>query len=90
MDMEDLYRLLRTGHMEAQGIVDTLDVPVAVLDQGFCILNVNRAFCKTFTTERDDTIGHSLFLLGNGQWDPSLGSCWPMSCQKRLLSSAMR
>jgi PAS domain S-box-containing protein len=69
MDMEDLYRLLRTGHMQAQGIVDTLDVPVAVLDQSFCILDVNRAFCETFRTERDDTIGRALFKLGNGQWD---------------------
>jgi len=69
MDMEDLYRLLRTGHMQAQGIVDTLDVPVAVLDQGFCIQDVNRAFCETFMTERDDTIGRTLFELGNGQWD---------------------
>jgi PAS domain S-box-containing protein len=69
MDMEDLYRLLRTGHMQAQGIVDTLDVPVAVLDQSFCVLDVNRAFCETFRTERDDTIGRTLFELGNGQWD---------------------
>jgi len=69
MDMEDLYRLLRTGHMQAQGIVDTLDVPVAVLDQSFCIQDVNRAFCETFKTERDDTIGRALFELGNGQWN---------------------
>ena len=69
MDMEDLYRLLRTGHMQAQGIVDTLDVPVAVLDQGFCTVDVNRAFCETFRTERDATIGRSFFELGNGQWD---------------------
>jgi two-component sensor histidine kinase len=69
MDMEDLYRLLRTGHLQAQGIVDTLDVPVAVLDQGFCVVDVNRAFCETFKTERDDTIGQVVFELGNGQWD---------------------
>ena len=69
MDMEDLYRLLRAGHVQAQGIVDTLDVPVAVLDEGFCILNVNLAFCQTFKTERDDTIGRSLFDLGSGQWN---------------------
>lgn len=69
MDMEDLYRLLRAGHVQAQGIVDTLDVPVAVLDQGFCVLDVNRAFCETFRTERDETIGRTLFDLGNGQWN---------------------
>ena len=81
MDMEDLYRLLRAGHVQAQGIVDTLDVPVAVLDEGFCILNVNPAFCQTFKTERDDTIGRSLFDLGRGQWNvPEL---------KRLLADVL-
>ena len=67
--MEDLYRLLRAGHIQAQGIVDTLDVPVAVLDQGFRVLDVNSALCETFRIERDDTIGRSFFELGNGQWD---------------------
>jgi PAS domain S-box-containing protein len=69
MDMEDLYRLLRTGHIQAQGIVDTLDVPIAVLDQSFCVVEVNPAFCEAFKTERDETIGRGLFELGNGQWD---------------------
>ncbi len=79
--MADLYRLLRTSHMQAQGIVDTLHVPVAVLDQSFCILDVNRAFCETFRTERDETIGRGFFELGSGQWDvPDL---------KRLLADVL-
>jgi hypothetical protein len=49
MDMEDLYRLLRTGHMQAQGIVDTIDTPVAVLDESFCVVETNAAFCDSFT-----------------------------------------
>ena len=69
MEMEDLYRLLRQGHAQAQGIVDTLDVPVAVLDENFRVLEVNRAFCETFRAERDDIISRTLFELGNGQWD---------------------
>lgn len=69
MEMQDLYRLLRESHVQAQGIVDTLDVALAVLDPSFCVLEVNRAFCETFRAERDDTIGRTLFELGNGQWD---------------------
>ena len=73
MEMEDLYRLLRSSHIQAQGIVDTMDMPVAVLDQSLCVVEVNTAFCETFKTERDETIGRSLFDIGNGQWDaPSL------------------
>ena len=69
MDVEELYRLLRAGHMQAQGIVDTLDVPVAVLDESFHVLNVNRAFRKMFKAKRGDTVGRLLFDLGNGQWN---------------------
>ncbi|OWW05067.1 histidine kinase [Rhizobium sp. R72] len=69
MLLEDLYRLLRAGHVQAQGIVDTMTQPVIVLDQGMCVSTANHAFLKTFRVERDDIIGESFFTLGNGQWD---------------------
>lgn len=69
MDLEDLYRLLRTSHVQSQGIVDNMDVPVAVLDQHLCVLDVNPAFASTFHVTRHDSIGHSMFELGNGQWN---------------------
>ncbi len=69
MVLEDLYRLLRAGHVQAQGIVDTLTQPLVVLDQGFCVTNANNAFIDAFKVDRDDILGHSLFSLGNGQWD---------------------
>lgn len=67
--MEDLYRMLRRGHIEAQGIVDTLDAPVVLLDEQLCVVNVNPAFCDVFKVEREDSIGPSLFALGDGQWN---------------------
>lgn len=74
MDLEDLYRLLRSSHVQAQGIVDTIDEPLVVLDERAIVLEANRAFFATFLVERDDTIGASLFNLGNGQWNiPELG-----------------
>jgi two-component sensor histidine kinase len=69
MHLEDLYRLLRSEHVQAQGIVDTLEEPLLVLDQAGYVLTANRGFFETFRVSRDDTVGRSLFLLGNGQWD---------------------
>ncbi|TIU87874.1 MAG: PAS domain-containing protein, partial [Mesorhizobium sp.] len=69
MDLEDLYRILRTGHVQAQGIVDTVPDPMLVLDSALTVQSANRAFFRTFGVERYDTIGQHLYDLGNGQWD---------------------
>ncbi len=69
MTLEDLYRLLRSGHVQAQGVMDTLDDPLIVLDQGLSVATANPAFLRTFQTDRDQTVGYGLFALGNGQWD---------------------
>lgn len=69
MDLNDLYRLLRSSHVQAQGIIDTLEEPLLVLDQSGNILNGNRAFFEKFSLDRGDTIGGSLFELGAHQWD---------------------
>jgi two-component sensor histidine kinase len=69
MNTEDLYRLLRTSHAQAQGIVDTVPDPMIVLDASLCVQNANRAFFETFKVERDETIGRPLYELGDGQWD---------------------
>jgi PAS domain S-box-containing protein len=75
MNLEDLYRLLRSSHVQAQGIIDTLEEPLLVLDQTGCVINGNRAFFEKFILDRDDTIGRSLFALGTHQWDiPELRS----------------
>lgn len=69
MDLNDLYRLLRSSHVQAQGIIDTLEEPLLVLDQSGYVLNGNRAFFEKFSLDRADTIGGSLFELGTSQWD---------------------
>ncbi len=69
MNMEDLYRLLRTSHVQAQGMVDTLSYPLLVLDGSLCVQTANRAFFETFDVDRYETIGQPLHELGNGQWD---------------------
>lgn len=69
MTLEDLYRLLRSGHVQAQGVVDTMTQPVVVLDRNLCVTAANNAFISTFNVDRDDTLGQNFFDLGNGQWD---------------------
>lgn len=69
MTLEDLYRLLRAGHVQAQGVVDTMSQPTVVLDANLCVVLANPAFLRAFKVTRDETIGEKLSKLGNGQWD---------------------
>ncbi|MBL6082349.1 PAS domain-containing protein [Belnapia sp. T18] len=69
MTLEDLYRMLRSGHVQAQGVVDSLDLPLVVLDEDLRVTAANPAFLDAFRVERDETIGERLFALGNGQWN---------------------
>ncbi|WP_311043993.1 sensor histidine kinase [Rhizobium bangladeshense] len=69
MLLEDLYRLMKIGHVQAQGVVDTMTQPVVVLDQHFCVTTANNAFIKTFEVDREDILAENFFRLGNGQWD---------------------
>ncbi|MGC9449780.1 HWE histidine kinase domain-containing protein [Cereibacter johrii] len=69
MDLDDLYRLLRVSHVQAQGIVDTIREPLLVLSGDLTVISANPAFYRTFATDRDSTIGRLLYELGNGQWN---------------------
>jgi PAS domain S-box-containing protein len=69
MTLEDLYRLLRSGHVQAQGVVDTLEEPLLVLDGGLNVSAVNPAFLRTFGIERDEVMGQNLLQLGEGGWN---------------------
>jgi signal transduction histidine kinase len=50
-------------------IIDTVREPLIVLDAEFRVTQANRSFFRTFRVEPEDTIGHVLFTLGDGQWD---------------------
>ena len=67
MHLEDLYRLLRSEHVQAQGIIDTLEESLLVVDQAGYVITGNRGFFEKFRVARDDTVGRSLFALGDGQ-----------------------
>jgi len=69
MNVEDLYRLLRTSHVQAQGIIDTVPDPLLVLDESLLVQSASRSFFETFRVSRYETIGQHVYELGNGQWD---------------------
>jgi two-component sensor histidine kinase len=69
MDLDELYRVLRSAHVRAQGVVDTVRDPLLILDADLTVLDANPAFYRTFEACRDDTVGFSLHELGNGQWN---------------------
>lgn len=69
MMLEDLYRLLKSSHVQAQGIVDTISGPLLFLDESFRVITANNAFVQTFKVAREDVLETPLFALGNGQWD---------------------
>jgi two-component sensor histidine kinase len=69
MNLEDLYRLLRGAHVQAQGVVDTVPDPLLVLDKDLCVESANRAFFQKFHVGRDETLGRPVYELGDGQWD---------------------
>ncbi|WFU69191.1 PAS domain-containing protein [Bradyrhizobium sp. CB2312] len=84
MNLEDLYRLLRSEHVQAQGIVDTLEEPLLVLDQSGSVLTANRGFYETFRVSRDDTVGVACSTLAtvNGT-SPNSGAWWARSFPSR-------
>jgi PAS domain S-box-containing protein len=53
----------------AEAIVDTVRMPLVILDGDFRIRSANRAFYDTFHTVADQTVNRALFDLGNAQWD---------------------
>jgi two-component sensor histidine kinase len=69
MNLDDLYRLLRLAHVQAQNIVDTVREPLLVLDDKLCVVAASRSFFQVFGVDRDATLGRHLYELGDGQWD---------------------
>jgi signal transduction histidine kinase/ligand-binding sensor protein len=66
----------------AENIVATMREPLLVLNNQFLVVSANESFYRTFQVLADDTQGHLLYDLGDGQWDiPEL---------RRLLGEVIR
>jgi two-component system CheB/CheR fusion protein len=53
----------------AEGIVNTIREPLLVLDSQLNIVSASRSFYQFFHTTEKATLGSSIYLLGNNQWD---------------------
>jgi two-component system, chemotaxis family, CheB/CheR fusion protein len=59
----------------AEAIVETVQIPLLVLEADLCINTANRSFCDTFQVSQLETAHAKIFELGNGQWNiPGLRS----------------
>ncbi|RYZ15351.1 MAG: PAS domain-containing protein, partial [Myxococcaceae bacterium] len=59
----------RRSREYAKAIVETMREPFLVLDAGLHVINANPAFYSTFQVSQEQTLGHTLYTLGNGQWN---------------------
>jgi PAS domain-containing protein len=76
MNLEDLYRLLRVAHVQAQSIIDTIREPLLVLDEKLCVVAASRSFFQIFCADRDATLGRHLYELGEGNGtSPTCATC---------------
>jgi two-component sensor histidine kinase len=58
------------GHRTLEeAIVDTVREPLVVLDEALRVIAASRSFYLTFRVTRENTEGHLLYQLGNGQWN---------------------
>jgi two-component system CheB/CheR fusion protein len=53
----------------AENIVDTVREPLLILSTDLKVVSANRSFYKTFHMSPNETKGHTIFNLGNRQWD---------------------
>jgi two-component system CheB/CheR fusion protein len=53
----------------AEAIVDTVRVPLVVLDGELRVRSASRSFYETFRVSPEQTTNHLIYELGNGQWN---------------------
>jgi two-component system, chemotaxis family, CheB/CheR fusion protein len=78
LDIDALKRsavTLEAARNYAEAIVETVQVPLVVLDPDFRVSKANRSFYEKFEVSPAETARSLFFYLGNGQWNiPELRS----------------
>lgn len=69
LKIEKRTRELNENREYLDSIIQTIRQGLIVLDPEYKVISANDFFLKTFKVENRDTIGRSLYDLGNGQWD---------------------
>jgi two-component system CheB/CheR fusion protein len=60
---------LKLLHLLSQGIVDTVVEPLIIMDADLQVISASRAFYQHFKVTQEETVGHKIYTLGNGQWN---------------------
>jgi PAS domain S-box-containing protein len=68
-EREQAELALRESRRYSEAIIETVREALVVLDARLKVLSVNGSFCDTFRVTSGETIGSSIFDLGDGQWD---------------------
>ncbi|HSJ54099.1 MAG TPA: PAS domain-containing protein, partial [Anaerolineae bacterium] len=66
---KQVEQALRRSQALAEEVVETMRQPLVVLDAHLRVKQANLAFFQTFHVKPEETVGHLLYDLGNGQWD---------------------
>jgi two-component system CheB/CheR fusion protein len=53
----------------AEGIVNTINEPLIVLNSKLQVISASRTFLQHFQVTREQTVGRKIYDLGNGQWN---------------------
>jgi two-component system CheB/CheR fusion protein len=67
--LKEMEAEVRSARDYAQNIVDTVREPLVVLTGGFEVVSASKAFYRTFHVTPEETLGKSLYVLGDRQWD---------------------
>jgi PAS domain S-box-containing protein len=68
-ERERAEKALRQALSYADAIIETVREALVVLDAHLKVLSVNRSFRDIFRVTSGETVGCSIFDLGDGQWD---------------------
>jgi len=72
--LKNAERQIREGRDYAEAIIESVP-PLLILKPGLQVCTANAAFYEAFHVTPEQTVGHSIFELGNGQWNiPKLRS----------------
>jgi two-component system CheB/CheR fusion protein len=57
------------GRELAEAVINTVRLPLVLLDKDLNIKSVNAEFCRGFKVSREETLNRRIYDLGNRQWD---------------------
>jgi two-component system CheB/CheR fusion protein len=52
-----------------EGILSTIHEPMLILDKNMRVKSANASFCKMFKVSEDESVGITLYKLGDNQWN---------------------